>query len=46
MTAYLQEVLHSALQVNPSIQLDQFELEVKLEDTYSTENYDIAYPGL
>ena len=33
------------LQVNPLIQLDQFQLAVDLDDNYQTDTYDIQYPG-
>ncbi len=32
--------------VNPNITLAQFELVVVLEDTYATDYYDLAYPGI
>ena len=32
--------------VNPNITLAQFELDVVLEDTYATDYYDLAYPGI
>jgi len=36
----------SLSQVNPNIQLDQFDFRVRLEDDYKTDSYDILYPGL
>jgi len=33
-------------QVNPSIRLDQFSHKVEFHDTYSTDGYDISYPGI
>ena len=33
-------------QVNPGITLDQFALDVELEDNYKTDSYDLEYPGL
>ena len=33
-------------QINKDIHLDQFIFSVDLSDTYQTEDYDIAYPGL
>ena len=32
--------------VNPNISLAQFSFTVSLVDSYSTDYYDIAYPGL
>ncbi len=33
-------------QVNPNITLSQFTMDVTLSDSYSTEFYDLAYPGV
>ena len=33
-------------QVNPDIHLDQFYHKVEFHDNYSTDGYDISYPGL
>lgn len=32
--------------INTNITLAQFDMEVVLEDTYATDYYDLAYPGL
>ena len=37
---------NSEFQVNPGITLDQFALNVELEDNYKTDSYDLEYPGL
>ena len=34
------------LQVNPDIRLDQFDHSVDFHDNYSTDIYDISYPGI
>ena len=34
------------IKVNPGITLDQFALDVELEDNYQTDSYDLEYPGL
>jgi len=32
--------------INPNISLSQFKLDVVLQDTYATDYYDLAYPGV
>ena len=32
--------------INPNITLAQFAMDVHLEDTYTTDYYDLAYPGI
>ncbi|TRY74426.1 hypothetical protein TCAL_05021, partial [Tigriopus californicus] len=36
----------NASNVNPNITLAQFDMEVVLEETYATDYYDLAYPGI
>ena len=36
----------TASNINPDINLAQFSFTVDLNDEYSTDNYDISYPGI
>ena len=46
LTHSLSLIWHWLFQVNPDVHLDQFYHKVEFHDNYSTDGYDISYPGL